>query len=203
MQDARDWQVPVGDRLHSGPRQPMSLAAAHQRPCQRSIMRCRNAEIACCSSAQHSRPFILAGPGQAYRFAHRSHRGGSPLRCSLISRSLVRMRLAIGFLPSTKPVPIPPGRAHAPNSGSRTSPACRGFERGGSNRKPTKLDEPRLIGMKIQSRKRASLALRSSQGIALLQAAGARNQRVSVVARQRTTITGSPAAHRCRHWWTH
>src|SRR5271166_3407554 len=31
MQDAWEWQVPVGDRLHSGPRYSMSLAAAHQR----------------------------------------------------------------------------------------------------------------------------------------------------------------------------
>src|SRR5271165_7096657 len=30
MQDAREWQVPVRDRLHSGPRQSTPLAAAHE-----------------------------------------------------------------------------------------------------------------------------------------------------------------------------
>src|SRR5208283_5758322 len=30
MQDAREWQVPVRDRLHSGPRQSTLLAAAHE-----------------------------------------------------------------------------------------------------------------------------------------------------------------------------
>jgi hypothetical protein len=30
MQDAWEWQVPVSDRLHSGPRQSAPLAAAHE-----------------------------------------------------------------------------------------------------------------------------------------------------------------------------
>jgi hypothetical protein len=30
MQDAGEWQVPVSDRLHSGPRQSAPLAAAHE-----------------------------------------------------------------------------------------------------------------------------------------------------------------------------
>ena len=111
MQDARDWQVPVGDRLHSGPRQSMSLAAAHQRAMP-GVRSCDAPE--CRDRGAAHRHSIVGHPspqdlGKPFALPIDPHRGGVALSCSLISRSLVRMRLAIGFLPSTKPVPVPPG----------------------------------------------------------------------------------------------
>ena len=69
----------------------------------RNCCRPRSAGHKSSSDTRHDEEPVVRSSANFYSLSMPSWRVA--MSCSLISRSLVRMRLAIGFLPSTKPPP--------------------------------------------------------------------------------------------------